>query len=708
MLSVGINGFGRIGKCVFLQLIYNNMMDVKVINAPDFDIQNIESYLKRDSVHQYNKNFQVSIIDNDTFEVNGETIHILRNRDASKLEWRKYGVNHIIDATGVYLTEEKACQHDVDYIVMSAPAKDDSPLFVYGANEQNYKGQKIVSNASCTTNCITPILRHLSDNYGINQANFTTIHASTASQKVVDTAHSKSRTNRSIFNNIIPHSTGASASIAKILPELEGKVVGTSVRVPVNSVSLVDLNVVLETETKIETILESMKKDSYLQVVRENIVSSDLLSTECPSIVDEKASMELGNNHFKLMIWYDNEWSYASQLIKLVNVIYQHNSHPHFIDNLNFQGKDVFLRLDLNVPVNNGEITSNFRITSALPTIQRILKDEPNRLIVGSHFGRPKGNDEQFSLKFLIPELENLLGKHVGFLNEGLHDTTLQRLNSDPDHKIYLMENLRFHEEETNYKTMDLTNNMAYNTIQQLGTIYINDAFGCMHRDHLSIAGVQMAEKGYGYLIDKELTALQSITKNESSKKILAIIGGGKMDDKLELLKNLSKKVDHIYICGGNINSIVKNDMADYLQEISSNKSEISLMCDGLCAENLEDDPKHITTDKLNSNESFFDIGMKSLNHLHKLIKQHDIVFWNGTLGVVEDEKYKQGSEILVHLLKQELKRCDDKQVIVGGGDTGGFTNNYKHNFTHISTGGGASIEYISFDTLPGLEYFKK
>ena len=140
MLSVGINGFGRIGKCVFLQLIYNNMMDVKVINAPDFDIQNIESYLKRDSVHQYNKNFQVSIIDNDTFEINGKTIHILRNRDASKLEWRKYGVNHIIDATGVYLTEEKACQHDVDYIVMSAPAKDDSPLFVYGANEQNYKG----------------------------------------------------------------------------------------------------------------------------------------------------------------------------------------------------------------------------------------------------------------------------------------------------------------------------------------------------------------------------------------------------------------------------------------------------------------------------------------------------------------------------------------------------------------------------------------
>ena len=706
MLSIGINGFGRIGKCVFLQLIYNPNMDVKVINAPDFDIQNMEYYLKRDSVHQYNKHFHVSIVDDNTFEINGKTIHVLRNRDASQLEWKKYGVNHIIDATGVYLTEEKASQHDVDYIVMSAPAKDNSPLFVYGANEQKYKGQKIVSNASCTTNCITPVLRHLSEKYGIKQANFTTIHASTASQKVVDTAHSKSRTNRSIFNNIIPHSTGASSSIAKILPELEGKIVGTSVRVPVNSVSLVDLNVELENETTLNDLFETMKADSYLQVVKENIVSSDLLSTECPSIVDEKASLELGNNHFKFMIWYDNEWSYASQLIKLIKVIYEHNSHPHFIENIDFHNKNVLLRLDLNVPVKDGIITSNFRITSALPTIKRILKDEPNRLIIVSHFGRPKCNDEQFSMKFLVPELEQLLGKHIGFLNDGLHDNTLQRINSEPDYKIYLMENLRFHEEETKYKTMDLTNNMPYNVIQQLGTVYVNDAFGCMHRDHLSIAGVQMTEKAYGYLIDKELSALQSITKNESSKKILAIIGGGKMDDKLELLKNLSKKVDHIYICGGNINSILKNDMADYLQEISSNKSEISLMCDGLCAENLQDDPKHITSDKLNSNESFFDIGMKSLNHLHKLIKQHDVVFWNGTLGVVEDERYKQGSEALVYMLKQELNRCDDKKVIVGGGDTGGFTNNYKHNFTHISTGGGASIEYISFDTLPGLEYF--
>ena len=706
MISIGLNGFGRIGKCVFLQLIYNNNIDIKVVNAPDYDIYSLESYLKRDTVHKYKKSFSIIIIDNDTFKINGKIIHIMRNRNANELTWKKYNVHHIIDTTGVYLTQEKAQQHDVDYIVMSAPPKDDTPQFVYGANDQSYNGEKIISNASCTTNCITPVLRHLQEHYGILQANFTTIHASTASQKVVDTAHSKSRTNRSIFNNIIPHSTGASKSIFKILPKLQDKIVGTSVRVPVNNVSLVDLNVELEQPQNLENIIEQMKNDPYLQVIKENIVSSDLISTECPSIIDEKASLELGNNHFKFMIWYDNEWSYSAQLIKLMDVICKHNNDPYYIDNQNFNKKNVLLRLDFNVPMQDGVITDNYRITSAMPTIQRILKDNPNRLMIMSHFGRPNGKEEKYTLKQIVPELEKVIGKSVEFLSHGLSNKTIKDLSKQKS-EIYLLENLRFHEEETKYKSMDMTNNEVYDTIQQLGDIFVNDAFGCMHRDHLSITGINTNDKAHGYLIEKELNALHNITRNTSSKKILAIIGGGKMDDKLELLKNLSKKVDHIYICGGNINSIVKHDMSNYLQEIKSNKSEISLMCDGLCGDNFDTIPKHTTVENLQENENFFDIGMKSFNDLHQLIKTHDIIFWNGTLGVVEDEKFKHGSELLVNTLKQELQRCPEKKVIIGGGDTGGFVNKHQHNFTHISTGGGASIEYISFNTLPGLKYFQ-
>ena len=227
-MSIGINGFGRIGKCVFLQLIDNTELQVAAINAPNFNINKLEVYLKHDSVHRYNKMFHIEIIDDNTFTINGRKTHLFRNRDASTLNWREYGINHIIDATGAYLTEDTARQHDVDYVIMSAPAKDDTPLFVSGANLNSYNGEKIVSGASCTTNCIAPVLRHLSEHYGIDNANFTTIHASTASQKVVDTAHSKSRTERSIFNNMIPHTTGATSSICKILPQLNGIIKGTS------------------------------------------------------------------------------------------------------------------------------------------------------------------------------------------------------------------------------------------------------------------------------------------------------------------------------------------------------------------------------------------------------------------------------------------------------------------------------------------------
>jgi len=704
MLPIGINGFGRIGKCVFLQLIESKTLDVKVINAPDFDIHKLETYIKRDSVHKYNKNFSVEIIDLNTFKINNKTIHLLRNRDAKELNWRQFNVNHIIDATGVYLTEEKAHQHNVEYVIMSAPPKDDTPIFVYGANEKLYNGEKIISNASCTTNSIVPVLKHLNDNFGIKQCNFTTIHASTASQKVVDTAHSKSRTNRSIFNNIIPHTTGASSSIYKILPELDGKVVGTSVRVPINNVSLIDLNVELTKETTIEHIFNTIRENPYLELNQDNLVSSDFISSTCPSIIDRNASFDLTNNQFKLMIWYDNEWSYSSQMIKLMETISNYNSDPYFIEKKCFTDENVILRLDLNVPINNNNITDEYRISSTIPTIKRILSDTPNRVILMSHLGRPTEKNKNDSLIIVKPVLERLLNETVEFLPDGLSDTTLTTLSVSKS-RLFLLENLRFHKEETKYKEMGETE--AINVYHKLGDSLVNDAFGCMHRDHLSICGTKLHNKCFGFLVNKELNALHTITNNSSNNKILAIIGGGKMDDKIKLLKNLSKKVDHIFIAGGNINSIIKDDMHDYIEEISKNRAKITLMEDGLCATSLSEIPHHMSTEYLSKYSNFFDIGLKSLNTLRKLIDEHDVVFWNGTLGVVEDEKYKYGSEMLINMLIKMIEKNNNKKVIIGGGDTGGFVNKYDNNFTHISTGGGASIEYITDNSLIGLELFK-
>lgn len=705
MTFVGLNGFGRIGKCIFLLLLNNDNIHVKAINAPDFDIAKLESYLKNDSVHKYQKDFVIEVVDNDSFLINGNLIHILRDRNAENLSWKKYGIELLIDASGVYLTKEKAQKHDVERIIMSAPAKDDTPLYVYGANHNSYNDEKIISNASCTTNSIAPVLRHLEENYGIVQANFTTIHASTASQKVVDTAHSKSRTNRSIFNNIIPHSTGASSSIGKVLPRLDGKIKGTSVRVPVNNVSLIDLNVELTKETTLTSILELMDRDGYLQLCKDNLVSSDYISTTCPSIIDASASMELGKNQFKIMIWYDNEWSYSQQLIRMAEVMDSYQiKNPRFIENTTFQGKKVVVRLDLNLPIVDGKVTSDFRLQSTFSTLQYILNQNPKRVIIMSHLGRPKGPEQDKSLAIVHPLLEKMLTKTVGFLSQGLSLGTLETLEKE-EHTIYLLENLRFHKEETHYKQYDINNEPVF-VMQQLGNMYVNDAFGCMHRNHLSICGMGHCEMAYGYLVQKELEALNLITKNPYDQKILAIIGGGKMDDKMELLKNMCKKVDTIYVCGGNINSILKNDMSSYMHEIQQHKAKIILMEDGLASSSVSATPTLKNNDELDIDENFLDIGIQSLQTLQALVHEHDIIFWNGTLGVVEDAKFKKGSGFLVKALIQERIQHPKKKVIIGGGDTGGFANHYEHNFSHISTGGGASIEYITFDTLVGLDIF--
>ena len=704
MISVGLNGFGRIGKCIFLQLIHNKSIEIKVINAPDFDINKLESYLKFDSVHKYSNDFIIEIIDNNSFKINNKLVYILRNRDAKQLNWRDYEINHIIDATGVYLTQEKAKQHNVDYVIMSAPAKDNTPMFVYGANHNEYNNEKIISNASCTTNSIVPVLRDLINNFGIKTSNFTTIHASTSSQKVVDTANSKSRTNRSIFNNIIPHTTGASSSIYKIIPELEGKITGTSVRVPVNNVSLIDLNVELERSTTLNEIFESFSENKFIKVNSDNLVSSDFISTTCPSIIDKNACLDLNNNQFKIMIWYDNEWSYASQLIKLLETISNFNTNSYFIENKSYKNKKVIVRLDLNVPRINNKITDDYRIKSTIPTLKRILNDSPKKLIIMSHLGRPAKHSQEDSLIIVKSKLENYLNEYIEFLPEGLSESTIKTLNNSKC-RIFLLENLRFHSCETKYK--NIINSNSREILNNLGDCYVNDAFGCMHRDHLSITGILLTDKSYGYLVDNEIKALKMITGNITNSKVLAIIGGGKMDDKISLLLNLSKKVDNIYIAGGNINSIIKNNMNDYLQEISNNKAKITLMEDGLASESLNIIPSHISTFDLRENKNFFDIGLRSLITLSDLIDKNDIIFWNGTLGVVEDSKYKYGSEMLIQILINAINKNKNKKVIIGGGDTGGFVNKYKHNFTHISTGGGASIEYINNDDLIGLKLFK-
>ena len=330
MITVGINGFGRIGKCVFLQLLNNSYFQINCINAVTITIKDVEDYIRYDSNHRYPTDFDFEIINDTTFRVNHHIINLVSQMDATKIEWRKYGCNYVIEATGCYLTTEKCKLHNADFVVISAPPKDDTKTFIYGVNEHTYTGESIISSSSCTTNCLAPMLRLLNDTYKVKDCVFTTIHAATATQFVADIVHKTARTNRSVFNNIIPHTTGASASVTCVLPELIGKVNGTSVRVPVSDGSLVDLNVELEdTNVKLLDIVELLKSHrlyyTVYSVCDKKLVSSDFLTTTTPTILDVDASIDMGKGRFKLMIWYDNEWSYSAQLIRLLESIDRYN-----------------------------------------------------------------------------------------------------------------------------------------------------------------------------------------------------------------------------------------------------------------------------------------------------------------------------------------------------------------------------------------------
>jgi len=318
-IKAGLNGFGRIGKCVLLQILELETIDIKVINT-SVSLESIGGYINRDSVHgRRNHSFQV--IDENTIKIKDQIIKIVTSRIPGEINWKEMGVDYLFETTGAHLTEEELSKHPVDHVLLSAPPKDDIKMFCYGVNHDEFRGQRIISTASCTTNCIVPLLNIVNEKIGcIEEGSFITVHSATASQSVVDMSRDKKRTNRSIFNNIIPHTTGASKSIDYILPSLKGKIKGTSVRIPVSNVSMIDLNLRFDmfmTKEYFFHILEKSINDKVIVINRENSVSSDFIGYDSPCIIDYNSSMAVSERTLKLHLWYDNEWSYAAQMIRM-------------------------------------------------------------------------------------------------------------------------------------------------------------------------------------------------------------------------------------------------------------------------------------------------------------------------------------------------------------------------------------------------------
>ena len=689
-INVGINGLGRIGKSVLLQLLEREEFSIKAINVPSLKSSSIQKYINNDSNHSKH-NYKITIIDDNYIQINNHVIKMFHTRNACDIDWKKNGVDYLFETTGSYLTTKKAREHNVDYLIMSAPPKDIdvTPMFSYGINEQYYNGEKIISVASCTTNCLAPFLKFC-ENENITFGSFITVHSATASQSIVDIAHDTKRTNRSIFNNIIPHTTGASQTIDILLPKLKKKIKGTSVRIPVSNVSMIDLNLTFKNKIDINLLLDKLQDYKYNDTIllnSNNFVSSDFMGTEASCIIDKTSCIQMNDNNIKFTLWYDNEWSYSAQMIKTVKHMHFVNDTKRIpqINDIEFNNRQVLMRCDFNCPVDqNNNITDHFRIDSAIKSIKTILKDNPTHMIIMTHFGRPKNKEDKYSTKLFLLYLSDTIKQNIIFLPDGL-DSDIHSL--DPG--VYLMENVRFHDYET--KNVNRPNIEV--------DIYVNEAFSVSHRNHLSITGIKSKSHCFGYCFVKEINYLNIVMTKNNNKK-LAIIGGSKTMDKIPMLENLSKKVDVIFIAGNNVNVLADN--TKLIDQFSNNKAKIILMNDGFGNIDPDKEPNYFQLIKDKGHNKIFDIGPISLHILYKLIKETDIVFWNGALGITEHSFYKNGSEALVQMLNDA-----DCKVVIGGGDTSGFVNKYYNNFDHISTGGGASIEYISNETLVGIENIK-
>jgi glyceraldehyde 3-phosphate dehydrogenase len=328
-IKVGINGFGRIGRMVFRAAV-QDFSDVEIVGINDLLEPDYLAYmLKYDSVHGQ---FKGSIaVEGNTLVVNGKKIRLTAVKDPAELKWGEVGADVVVESTGLFLTKETCEKHlaaGAKKVIMSAPSKDDTPMFVFGVNDKTYAGQAIISNASCTTNCLAPIAKVLNDSFGIKRGLMTTVHAATATQKTVDGPSNKDwRGGRGILENIIPSSTGAAKAVGVVIPELNKKLTGMAFRVPSSDFSVVDLTVELKTETTYEQICAAMKKASegamkgVLGYTEEKVVSTDFRDDSRTSIFDAEAGIALDGTFVKVVSWYDNEWGYSSKVLEMARVI---------------------------------------------------------------------------------------------------------------------------------------------------------------------------------------------------------------------------------------------------------------------------------------------------------------------------------------------------------------------------------------------------
>ena len=333
-IKIGINGFGRIGRMVFRAAV-ENFSDIEIVGINDLLEPDYLAYmLKYDSVHgRFQGHIEVS---GNTLIVNGQRIRLSAQKDPAALAWGDVGADLVVEATGLFLSADVAHKHldaGAKKVILSAPSKDDTPMFVFGVNDKTYKGEAIISNASCTTNCLAPLAKVLHQKWGIKRGLMTTVHATTATQKTVDgPSNTDWRGGRGILENIIPSSTGAAKAVGVVIPELNKKLTGMSLRVPTSDVSVVDLTVELNQGASYKDICAEMKSQSegalqgVLGYTEDKVVATDFRGEVCTSVFDAEAGIALDETFVKVIAWYDNEWGYSNKVLEMARVVSHHQA----------------------------------------------------------------------------------------------------------------------------------------------------------------------------------------------------------------------------------------------------------------------------------------------------------------------------------------------------------------------------------------------
>jgi phosphoglycerate kinase len=753
--KVGINGFGRIGRLVLRVLIARGMpVDLCVINDPFIAPDAMAYMFKYDTVHG---RFKGTVVGKDgklTITYNEKTYVILTTscKEPKDIPWADNDIEYVIEASGAFTTLEKCMAHlkaGARKVVITAPSED-APTFVYGVNQEKLKReQNIISNASCTTNCLAPLAKIVHDKFGIVRGLMTTVHSTTATQKTVDGPSGKAwRDGRAASGNIIPSSTGAAKAVAKVIPSLDGKLTGMAFRVPTLNVSVVDLTVELKTPASYDEICQAIKAASegpmkgIMGYTDEQVVSSDFVGEQISSVFDSKAGIALDKTFVKLVAWYDNEWGYSCRVIDLlIHAIKVDGIAPKKMGgkkklsdlaDSDIRGKRVLMRVDFNVPMDkDGKIASENRIVAALPTIRYCLERGAS-VVLMSHLGRPDGMVKpELTLKPVAERLSTLLSTPVQFLADCVGAEVEKATAALQPGQVVLLENLRWHlEEELKVKIDGVTKKAPQEAVDAFrasltksGDLYVNDAFGTAHRAHSSMTGITLPIKVAGLLMAKEVEYFSKLLENPV-KPVLAVLGGAKVADKIGVIYNLLDKVDEMYIGGGMCftflkvlnNANIGKSLFDansvglvkvYKKKADKRGVKLTFPVDFICSTGKDDKKTSVIEIAAGIPDTLagLDIGPKSAEQLQAAIARSKTVLWNGPMGVFEVDEFSAGTKATVDACIAATSA--GASVILGGGETVMAAEKWKamDKVSHVSTGGGASLELLEGKEMPGILY---